>query len=239
MTLVDIEKELQDIFDTLEENGGELTPELEKRLAISEDDFANKVQKYLLVIKGFESDSDCIKQEITRLTARKKSKDAQISRLKKTIIDALESFGNRNAKGNAYLEFPTGKVTVAKSHSVDIDNSYVGAFIAALNDKINTSSVYEINNNIENLINTANKEASTEIDENAMNCMKITATIDFELKDISNASDAYRTMLEAVDGLNGTVATTCDKNKIKGCIKETGEVPKFITYNESKYIKVS
>ena len=48
MNIFQIEQELKELFDTLEENGGELTPELEEALAISQTDFVNKIKSYNL-----------------------------------------------------------------------------------------------------------------------------------------------------------------------------------------------
>ena len=39
MNIFEISKELESVFDELEENGGELTEELEEKLSISQNEF--------------------------------------------------------------------------------------------------------------------------------------------------------------------------------------------------------
>ena len=81
MNIFEISKELESVFDELEENGGELTDELEEKLSISQDEFRSKVDAYLSVIRHTESDVDCCDKEIKRLQAVKKSKQNAIERL--------------------------------------------------------------------------------------------------------------------------------------------------------------
>lgn len=44
--IYNITAELEDIFIELEENGGELTPELEERLAITQESLTSKLDSY-------------------------------------------------------------------------------------------------------------------------------------------------------------------------------------------------
>ena len=46
-SIYNITTELEDIFLELEENEGELTPELEKRLAITQESLKSKLDSYL------------------------------------------------------------------------------------------------------------------------------------------------------------------------------------------------
>ena len=44
-SIFDIDKELLDIFEELEENGGELTPEIEEKLKLNEEEITlDKIQ---------------------------------------------------------------------------------------------------------------------------------------------------------------------------------------------------
>lgn len=45
-SIYNITTELEDIFLELEENGGELTPELEERLTITQDNLKSKLDSY-------------------------------------------------------------------------------------------------------------------------------------------------------------------------------------------------
>lgn len=63
MNIYQIKQELISIFDELEENGGELTPELEEQLEISQEAFRDKIESYTNVIKLLECDIQGIKLE--------------------------------------------------------------------------------------------------------------------------------------------------------------------------------
>ena len=52
MNIWQIQQDLLDIFNELEDNGGELTPELEEKLAVTQEDFKNKIKSYGEVIKS-------------------------------------------------------------------------------------------------------------------------------------------------------------------------------------------
>ena len=65
--IFDIEKSLYLILNEIEENGGELTPELEEQLSISEDEFKAKVESYTNVIKELSSEMSLIKEEQARI----------------------------------------------------------------------------------------------------------------------------------------------------------------------------
>ena len=70
MNIFEISRELDFIFDKLEENGGEFTEELEEQLSISQDEFTSKVKAYLSVIKHTESDVECCDKEIVGLATQ-------------------------------------------------------------------------------------------------------------------------------------------------------------------------
>ena len=56
MNIYEISQTLLDIHNELEENGGELTEELEKALTITQADFKQKVRDYASVIKQVNLD---------------------------------------------------------------------------------------------------------------------------------------------------------------------------------------
>lgn len=127
MNIFQIKQELLTIFDELEENGGELTEELEQRLTISQEDFRSKVENYVNVIKSVKADISAIDEETKRLAALKKSKHALINRLSKVIIDAVEIFGDTTKTGGKFFDYGTGKVSVRNSQKVVLDDDKVEA----------------------------------------------------------------------------------------------------------------
>ena len=121
MNIFKISEELQSIFDTLEENGGELTKELEDKLAITKEDFRNKVESYANVIKSFDYDVKACDEEIKRLQAYKKSKQATSSRLKNIVIWAIEQFGDTSKTGSKFIDLGTSKLSVRNSEVVKVN----------------------------------------------------------------------------------------------------------------------
>ena len=139
MNIWQIQQELLSIFDELEENGGELTEELEQQLAISQEDFRSKVESYTNVIKSIKADIAAIDQESKRLAALKKSKNAMVERLSKVIIDAVEMFGDTTKSGGKFFDYGTGKVSIRNSQKVELDESKV----EAISSEISKALAYE------------------------------------------------------------------------------------------------
>ena len=122
MNIWQIQQDLLNIFDEIEENGGELTEELESQLAISQEDFRSKVENYTNVIKSIKADIAAIDEETKRLTALKKSKSALIDKLSKVIIEAVDRFGDTTKNGGKFFDYGTGKVSIRNSQKVELDD---------------------------------------------------------------------------------------------------------------------
>lgn len=117
--------ELLDIFEELEENGGELTPELEEQLAISQKDFKDKIKSYTEAIKLLKTDCNSIDEEVKRLRELKNSKQKVIDRITKVVIEAIILFGDSNKAGVKFIDYGTGKVSIRRSKSVEVDEHKV------------------------------------------------------------------------------------------------------------------
>lgn len=124
-----ITQDLLDIERELEENGGELTEELEQKLAINSENFKVKVRDYTAVINSLTADVNAIDTELIRLTALKKSKKSSIDRLTNILLWAIEQFGDTTPKGIKYVDWGTGKVQIRRSQKVEVDDNnanYIG-----------------------------------------------------------------------------------------------------------------
>lgn len=73
-SIYNITAELEDIFLELEENGGELTPELEERLAITQDNLKEKLNNYRKAYTMLNLDAESCKKEEQRLAVLRKTK---------------------------------------------------------------------------------------------------------------------------------------------------------------------
>ena len=114
MNLFNIKQEYLAIANELTD--GELTPELEQALIITQENLQEKAINYGYVIKNFESEVDIIEEEIKRLNALKKARINAVDKLKNNISDAMQLFGITEVKA------PTFKMNFRKSESVEVSD---------------------------------------------------------------------------------------------------------------------
>lgn len=145
--IYNIQQSLFSIFDELEENGGELTSELEEQLNITQEQFKSKIKDYSNVIKMLETDVAAIKEEKARLSDFQKSKEKAIERLKKIMVEAIENFGDTTKAGGKYVDYGTGKVSVRNSQVVEVEEDSVNRFVNRL---ITSLKWYNENNQLHN-----------------------------------------------------------------------------------------
>lgn len=133
MNIFEIQKELVDIFNELEENGGELTDELADKLNVTQDNFKTKVKSYVDAMKSLDSDMNCIDTEIKRLQTLKKSKKSTYERLERICIAAVEAFGDVTSKGIKYFDYGTGKIQIRNSEKVNVNDELCDIVASELN----------------------------------------------------------------------------------------------------------
>ena len=129
--IYDIADDYIAVIAEIENNDGELTEDLEKKLQIAENELEEKLRAYRSVIKQNESFVDYNKDEIKRLRDRNKSFDNTKERLCKYIIPALHMFGNRTASGNFSVKYPDFSVSTRLSESVSINPDKVQTLLNA------------------------------------------------------------------------------------------------------------
>lgn len=113
-SIFQISTELQTIVNQIIETGGEITPEIEQSLQISEAELETKSVKYGYAIKQMEFDNKAIDDEIKRLQAMKKTRTNAIDRLKNVLSTTMQSFDIPE------IDTPTMKINFRKSTSVEI-----------------------------------------------------------------------------------------------------------------------
>lgn len=121
MNIFNISRELEDIFYQIEENGGEITPELEERLAITEDKLYDKLDSYRRVYSKFMSDAKTCKEEETRIAKLRKTKENQAEKLKDTMLAAVQQFGALGKSGNRSINLPESKLYTKSSACTEVD----------------------------------------------------------------------------------------------------------------------
>lgn len=109
LNLFNLQEEYLYLMADIEEAGGEITPELEERLAINKEDAKEKFDAYAHIIALKEGQNRIIDDEIARLNNLKITNVKTIDRLKDTLLTALELFGDYGKTGNRKLETVTHK----------------------------------------------------------------------------------------------------------------------------------
>ena len=226
MNIFEISKELESVFDELEENGGELTEELEEKLSISQDEFRSKVDAYLSVIRHTESDVDCCDKEIKRLQAVKKNKQNTIERLKNILIWAVDKFGDVNKSGNRYVDLGTSKVTVKSSNKVVVNEEYADDIISSTFAELREANyTKELSDNpIKDLITTP---------ENKLDGITTTILVDIPLEDLykDKGDNFIKSLFDYNAGFK--VKSNISKSLLKDKLVENAEAYRDLAHMEN------
>ena len=111
-SLYNINEKMLTLLSQIEANDGELTEEINTQLEVTNDELQTKSESYLAVIKGREALNLQIDDEIKRLQAMKKANNNLVSKLKNSLLNAVNIFG----------EFEVGllKFGLRKSTTVEV-----------------------------------------------------------------------------------------------------------------------
>lgn len=226
MNIFEISKEIESVFEELEENGGELTEELEEKLSISKDEFRSKVEAYLAIIRHTESDVDCCDKEIKRLQSIKKAKQNSIERLKNILVWAIDRFGDINKSGNKFIDLGTSKITIKTSNKVVVNEEYADNIIAntfgELREVDYTNELCD--NHIKDLITTP---------ENKLDGITTTISVDIPLKDLyKDKGDSFIKALFDYDA-SFKVKANISKSLLKDKLNENAEAYKDLAHIEN------
>lgn len=127
--IYNITSELEDIFLELEENGGELTPELEERLAITQENLRSKLDGYRKAYTMLNLEAESCKKEEQRLAVIRKTKENNAERLKGVMLDAVVAYGDLGKSGNKVINLVDSKLYTKNSKCVEIDENLNQIFI--------------------------------------------------------------------------------------------------------------
>lgn len=115
-TLYTIAEDQRLLNAMLEENGGELTPEIEEAMRITEDNFVAKAEAYGATISEYDAQADACDAEIKRLQAYKKTCQNVSRRMKERLSMAMDEFSTEK------LTAGTFRFSFRKSTAVLIEN---------------------------------------------------------------------------------------------------------------------
>ena len=134
--LFNIDAELFQVYNEIENNGGEMTPELESALEISEAERLTKGEGYVYVIKQLKSQTELLKAEAKRLLEIAKQYENSADKLADRLLESVITHG----------QIKTAFVTISsrKSKSVSItDESLLGAEFLRIKTEPNKTAIKE------------------------------------------------------------------------------------------------
>lgn len=131
-SIFDIDIELYALYEEIEEAGGEITPEMEKKLELNGQEMTNKVKSITNFINKLKADLLAIKSETDRLAKLKKSKENTITGLTNLVLFAIRNYGTEDKKGKKWIDWGTGKVGVRKSTTVELDDKKIENLVDVL-----------------------------------------------------------------------------------------------------------
>lgn len=117
-TLYGITAELNAILAAIEDNGGEITPEIENALAINEEQFATKAEDYGKAILNLRAMSVAAKAEKDRLAALQKFYENAQNRLADALSSAMQAFGHDKVE-NGTLRLSLRRTTATEVDDLD------------------------------------------------------------------------------------------------------------------------
>ena len=242
-SIFNIQQDLYAIFDSIEENEGEITPELEEVLTIKREEFSTKIQGYVAFIKQLELDNKGIKEEIARLKDLQKSKEKTIDNLKKIMAMAIDAFGDTNKSGTKFLDYGTGKVSIRKSDSIEVDEEgtkqFVNRFFRYFNWLHFTNTADQQELDVKDVIDFCNKnkqddeEDIVETNYTDDDLTNLQANLDFKvnLKDLITNPNGLKLINSLLDyKVLATIKPSVDKTEVKKEVKSNGEIPTFAKY---------
>lgn len=245
MNIFQIEQKLLDIFSEVEELDGELTPELEEQLVITQDEFKNKVKSYSNVIKCTNAEIDLIDDEIARLKALKDSKNKAIARLEKVIINAIEQFGDTNKSVNKYVDFGTGKISIRKSEKVEVDTDRTDTTVKYFFDYIRGLAFTRELNQLDSIdakefiLSCSLVENGIDITKDEFENIQASLSFDVSLKDLitSKGLDFVRSIFNNVSTYKAK--SNVNKTTLKPILKEgTADLSHIARIEENKTISI-
>lgn len=227
MNIFEIQSNIQAIYDELEENGGELTPELEEALAISKEDLNDKVKAYTEVIKQLQYDVKNIQEEKSRLDNLKKTKEKIVERLQNILLCTLDKYGDVDKRGVKTIDYGSGKISTRRSVVVESNEECINSiarkyfstmeWLRETNQLDNDTAI-----NTEDFLNQLNSEDARDITENQLNEINVDIDVSVPLNTLLH--DKGYSFISSLMKYTTNFKTkpTLDKTRIKVLTKAGG-----------------
>lgn len=124
-SLFSIQMELEDIFMEIEENGGEVNDEILAKLAITEENFKQKLDNYRKAYTALTYEVEAGKKEKTRLDGIIKVRENNAKRLKNAMYEAVAAYGETGKSGNKVVNLIDAKLYTRKTEICVVDQQLV------------------------------------------------------------------------------------------------------------------
>lgn len=111
------------LLKIIEEAEGELTPEIEQQLALTQEEFEDKAVSYGFVVKSFEDVEEVIDKEIKRLQVLKAKAGKRAETFKARLDEAMQQFGVEKIKT------PTLTLSYRSSKPVELVEDFKEKFL--------------------------------------------------------------------------------------------------------------
>lgn len=134
MGIYQIQQGLLDLFNHIEENGGEITEAQEHYLEIKQEELANKLDAYRKAIIEWNNDVAYCKDEEKRIATRRKVYENRAKRLKSVMLNAVSHFGDVTKNGVKFVELSTARLSVRTTQATVVDEHRAEILIKAYRD---------------------------------------------------------------------------------------------------------
>lgn len=251
-SIFEIDRELYALYDEIEEAGGEITPEIEEKLELNGQEMTNKVRSITNFINSLNADILAIKSETDRLAKLKKSKENTITGLTNLVLFAIKKYGVADNKGKKWIDWGTGKVSIRKSETVEVNSKKLDAINDMLKvtfangiytGTLNQNSSVDEQALLDAIVNTAKESGDyecSEIEIEDLDDVNIEVTVPVKLTDLLKG-DGYQLMTNvgAVNRDGWKFKPSIDKKLMKVKIKDDGCVSNIaeIVENDNLTIK--
>ena len=122
--IFDIIEELDRVFYDIEEQNGVLTPDIEARLSVSQEEFNEKLDAYAYYIKKMDVNNKLLKDEIDMFNRKIESNKKRQERLKDIMVFALTKFGEQKDNGEYKLSTEARTFWTQISKSVQVNEDF-------------------------------------------------------------------------------------------------------------------
>lgn len=234
MNIFDIKSTLSNIFAEIQDNDGELTPELEAELRNVQESLQDKVEGCVSFIKNIDNDINLINAEIARLKLLKNKREKLKGNIERVLIETISELGDTKKSGVKFIDYGTGEVSLRKSQSIIIDESVANKTIDSLaytmhflkqNNELNTYDKLDARTLIDYVNNESNifdAEQSINITEDDLHNMSAELTFKFPIDDLfdGKAYNVYRQLLDYTNDYK--IKASINKSELKKTLQENG-----------------